>query len=143
MEKGWGGGKKKKLEWSVFSQVSGSQVAPTLTGSESGQVQLLSRCCARGGTCPEPGSGSGSQAGTGVQDLFRPEISFQVPVLETDPGGWPGLLLPTRLGGGGGWGGVRKGGGREVACRERTVGDRGGEFPASGPRGELQASGGE
>lgn len=101
MEKGWSGGKKKKLEWSVFSQVSGSQVAPTLTGSESGQVQLLSRCCARGGACPGPGSGSGSRAGTVVEDLFRPEKSFQVPVLETDRDR-PGLLLPTRLGGGGG-----------------------------------------
>ena len=38
----------------------------------------------------------------------------------------------------GGWGG-----GREVVCRERTLGDRGGEFPVSGPRGELQAGGGE
>ena len=64
-----GRGKKKKqkrLEWSVFFQVSGSQVAPALPGSESGQVQRLSRCCAKRGTCPKPRPGSGCGAGTGV-----------------------------------------------------------------------------
>lgn len=77
-----GGG---KLEWSFFSQVSGSQVAPTLTGSESGQVQLLSRCCAMRGTCPEPRPGSGSRTGPGVGDPLRPETSFELRVPETDP----------------------------------------------------------
>ena len=72
--------------------------------------------------------------------LSRPEIAFQAPVRTQTPaaagtapphsGLWP-------------WKTGKVGGGREVVCRERTLGDRGGEFPASGPRGELQAGAGE
>ena len=71
--------------------------------------------------------------------LSRSEIAFQVPVPGKDPGHRRDCSSPLRLAGVEGW----VGGGREVVCRERTLGDRGGEFPVSGPRGELQAGGGE
>ena len=71
--------------------------------------------------------------------LSRSEIAFQVPVPDKDPGHRRDCSSPLRLAGVEGW----VGGGREVVCRERTLGDRGGEFPVSGPRGELQAGGGE
>lgn len=128
---------KKKVEWSVFSQVSGSQVAPALTGNESLQVPVLSRCCAMRGTCPEsrpecssPGQEQRGGAGEGGENVFRPEIAFQVPVPARDPA----VSAPPHQAPG-------SRGEAEVVCRERTVWDGEGSSLRLGRGGSCRPEG--
>lgn len=127
---------KKKVEWSVFSQVSGSQVAPALTGNESLQVPVLSRCCAMRGTCPEsrpecssPGQEQRGEGG-GRGECIQTRNSLSGPC----PSDGPGRVCSSSPGS------REQGGGRGCLPGKDSLG-RGGEFPASGPWGELQAGG--
>ena len=58
----WKKGGKKEAKVECF--LPGIRVAGSSNPSqnESGQVRLLSRCCATRGACPEPAPGSGSRA---------------------------------------------------------------------------------